>query len=544
MMKTLQFYLKPLIAITLINLLFFYFFGIYFDTYEGMISSILQCTYSASITNWWDSNIHFLLLYVYEQISLLIPEYNVYGVILIFYNFSSLTLLGLILYRILVVNLEVKNLSFFLLLYAILSIDNFVNINTTRQAFVLITAILVFIESRRFEHKLINRKEWLLLVILMIFASLLRFEAVLLFSSIYIVLLLIYRRLIFSSLLSFLISGIIFIIFTFLISNYSSEAKKVFTYKEKEIIVRNNIDINRLSEKQLLEIQLLKDYYIADEIHYKLSFYDAISKYPFTNGILSIFDGIRLDYFLNTLKMSQTDIVASWCYILFYFLSGILLLFKNKFKKRQFLYHYTFLFSMPFLLCLHSIVPLRFLIPFFSIAGCLNIIIYFNLFYFDKRIMMACLLFCLLLIYNAYNTKKKYQYAERKYIEVTKKLLNLDNKQHALNPIIIYQNFPNNYFPVQPHLKLQKQHALFFNFYLFSSDEQYVKGWSQVCDCNSLSMKEKMDYMVKNQNLFLVDEKTFDFLKTYFLTIYNTRLTKTTISDFDKKLIVCKVNYE
>lgn len=543
-MEVIKFYRKPLLIISLLNLIILGLFGVYFDSYEGMISSIIQHTYGAPITNFWDSNVHFLLLYIYEKIVIIAPDYNIYGIVLVFYNVCILTFLGLVFYRILVVNLNKNNLFLFVFLYLILTIDSLVTVHTTRQAFFLIAAIFGLIESYKFELKKLSKTKWIFIVILIFFDSLLRFESVLLFSLIYIVLLLIHKRFTFSALASLLISSMVFFTFNYLISTYSSEGKKVFSYKEKEILIRDNVDYKRITSLQKLEVQALKQYFIADENHFKLDFYKSINKYPSSNGFLSIFDGCRFDFFWKTLQRSWPDILSSLNYIIFYFFTGFYFIIRQKFNNKQFIIQFVFLSLVPILLALHSVLALRFLIPFFAISAVINLILYLCYFSIDLRFFFICSVFILSVFYNQYNTRKINMDENKQFEIISKKLHKLDGLQQTKNPIIIYINFPNSYFPVKPLAKLSKQNVLFYNFYLFSSDEQHVKGWFNACHCNSLSIKDKTDYIVANQNLFVINQEVFNFLKVYVLMKYNLTIKKENIAVFDKDFMVCKLKYE
>lgn len=542
-MKNVKFYIKPFLIITFLNILFWCLFGNCYDSYEGMISTMLQGTYYHPIANWWSQDIHFLTFYIYELIAAHFPSYDIYGIILTTYNFVIITFLGLVIYRVLVVNLLINNLVLFALIYTLICLDNFINLNSTRQAFVLIAAIFSFIESRRFENKIIRNTEWISILFAMVIATLLRFQSVFLFSLIYITLLLIYRRFVFSALLSFFISGFVLVVFSFLISSYSSEAKQVFTYKEKEILVRDNIEYEKLSGIQLLEVQALKDYLIADEIHYKLKFYDSISKHTTKNGFLNIFAGLKFDFLLKTLARSKPDFLLSLPYFIFYILSGMLIFLRNGFRNKRLNVHYCLLIIIPFLLALHSVVALRFLIPFFTAAATLNLFLYAKTFSADKYLFALCTLFVILFLYCEYNSKKVFLEDEAHFKIITQKLQNLNNKQHSSNPIIIYTNFTLNYFPAKPQFILHKQNALFFNFYLFSSDKHHVDAWYDQCHCNTLSVKEKIEYMVEHQNLFIVDEKTILFLKKYMRIKYSMKIDMEKIGDFDGDFIVCKIKF-
>ncbi len=289
----LSFYVKPLVIITIINTILQIVLGAYLGDYETYFASFLHSTFTKPWGSTIDCSSHIILLHVYNKLAFIFPDYNVYGIILFTYNWIILTLLGLVLYRILRINLFNSNLYLFVFLYGILSVDSYLNIHHTTQALFLMAAVTGFIQSCRFEGKKISATSWFLISVVIIFATLIRFESVWLFSLIYIAGLLLQKQFTKSALLPLFISGFVLLLYYNILVPKMSEEKQVYIYKEREIYDRNNIDYTKLNRIQLLDVNAIKQYGITDKEHYTLRFYDSISKYNANDKILSITDVIR-----------------------------------------------------------------------------------------------------------------------------------------------------------------------------------------------------------------------------------------------------------
>ncbi len=538
-----RFYSLPFIIIQLINLLFFILFNSYFEEYETYISSAIEGIYTKPAVLGWDSDTHFLLIYIYSWLAKMTNDYNIYGIILFFNNWCSLTFLGCILYRILRINISNSKLFIFILLYSIVCVDNMLNLNSVRIAFVYTAAVLGYMESMRFENKFISKKKWFCLSMIVIYAGLIRFESVLMFSIIYVIILLIHKRFYKLALVPVFISGSIYLGYNLTVANFSSEEKKVFIYKEREIFDRYNIDYNKLSALQKLDVDAIMNYCITDKEHFTLSFYDSISRNHPKNGYLNVFNGFNYDSLGNTWMITKNNFYAARFFFIFFWISGLFILFKKLPNRKRYFLIYLFLALLPLLLCFYTVVPLRFLIPFLSLSGCLNVFIFIKYTEKIKTILWFCLIILSFIFSDIYKAKKQYEDKSKKYNDFSNKLLLLDKNQHSLNPIVINSIFPVNYFPVKPLEKLTKQHAVFLNSYLLSADDYQIQTWKELCHCNTFSLKERVDYIVANQNLFLIDDKAFDFMKVYFEKKYHLHLQKTVLKDFDRDLKVCRLSY-
>jgi len=539
-----KFYIKPLLIITAVNIFILLFFGTYFEEYEGIFSSFIQGTYSIPYDGGWDANLNYLLLYIYEQLVYFFPTYNVYGLILTVYNWFIWSLFGLVLYRILKINLRLSiNWALFIFLYLIICIDNFIHLNSTRESIILISTIFGYIESRRMEENSIKRYEWCCISILILFASLIRFETVLIFSIIYIAILFIYNKFTKSALIAVAISGVIFVIYNTTVALYQKEEVKVMSYKEKDIY-RNNIDYTKLDKVQLLNVNAMIRYGITDKEHFKLSFYDSINKIKSKNGFLTYLNGFRQEFVISTLHSSYRESKSGIGYVLFYFVTTFLLIFKKNLHRKKFIILTLMLLLIPICLTIFSVVPSRFLVPYLSVACCINIVFYLKYYKWNNKLLFIYSVCFLLILYNVFKEKDKYIVLNNRYKKISNKLSLLNKNQEIKKPIIINNFYSKEFFPKTPFEKSIKQNALFLNLYFYIAWDFQQKSWRNVCNCSSLSLKDKLDYVIQNQNLFLIDDVSFEFINKYMNEKYNIKIIKSDIENFDGDVNVCKLRYE
>ena len=539
-----KFYIKPLLVITAVNIFILLFFGAYFEEYEGIFSSFIQGTYSIPYDGGWDANLNYLLLYIYEQLVYFFPTYNVYGLILTVYNWFIWSLFGLVLYRILKINLKLSiNWTLFILFYIIICIDNFIHLNSTRESIILISTIFGYIESRRMEENSIKRYEWCCISILILFASLIRFETVLIFSIIYIAILFIYNKFTKSALIAVAISGVIFVIYNITVALYEKEEVKVMMYKEKDIY-RNNIDYTKLDKTQLLNVNAMILYGITDKEHFTSSFYDSISKIKSKNGFLTYLNGFRQEFVISLLHSSYRESKSGIGYVLFYFVTTFLLIFKKNLHRKKFIILTLMLLLIPICLTIFSVVPSRFLVPYLSVACCINIVFYLKYYRWNNKLLFIYSVCFLLILYNVFKEKDKYIVLNNRYKKISNKLSLLNKNQEIKKPIIINNFYSKEFFPKTPFEKSIKQNALFLNLYFYIAWDFQQKSWRNVCNCSSLSLKDKLDYVTQNQNLFLIDDVSFEFINKYMNEKYNVKIIKSDIENFDGDVNVCKLRYE
>lgn len=538
-----RYYNKPLLAVIIINFILFYFLGSYFEAYEGALSSFVHGMYTNPFTSYYDINNHFLTMSIFEYLTPFFPKIMVYGVVMYVYNFLTLTLLGILLYRILKINVSNNWFLPFLFMYVFIAIDNIINLSSTRISILISVGVFCYIESIRFELKSIGNVKSMLLFLVFVFACFMRPEAVLLISLIYTFIIIIFKRFYLKSLTFISISVLIFMSFIFVINNFSSEAKQVFIFKEKEILDKNNFKTSGLEDGVSLDLLAFIQYGITDKEHFTLKFYDEISKFNTKNGISSILEFVKNRTYLNTLKHTIAESKSVWYYLIFFILTALLLIKIKTRIRNQFIIYFIFILVVPFIVCINTIVPLRFLIPYFSVLSCVNIILYLYYNNLDIKISMLCLIVLLLTLFSSIQQRKKYLHTDFIYNKTAKKLSTLNNTTNLKTPIIINIIDYEKYFPVNPLQKVDKQNALFLNFFYHGAYDFYIKSWKDVCHCNTFSIKEKMDYIVAKKNLFLISDDSFDFMKLYFEKKYQLHLYKSEVRKFDDELNVCFVNY-
>jgi hypothetical protein len=404
-----RFYKNACGLIVLVNILLYAVFGMYFEDYESFFSTFLHGTYTRPWGVEVDCSSHIGLLYLYEYLAAFFVHYNFYGIVLFFFNVAGFLLLGLVLYRILKVNLGSDSMLMFGLLYLLLCLDSFINVHSTRQTFIFLISIVGYLESCRSEGKDIHPLKWCIITALYIIIALTRFESVWLFGLIYLALLILHKRFYGASLLPLIISGAILLIFYNVLVPKINEPKQTYIYKERELYDRENIDYEKLNPAQQLEIEAIMKYGITDKEFFTLGFYDSISKYNSNNSIFSLSDGIKPDAFRSSLAKSGQEFFYARIYLLIYFLTSILIFISLKGSRKKIVLHTGLVCSVPLLLCLYTIVPLRFLVPYLTIFSTLNL---FWLLQHRRRHWPAVawvLFFLVLAVPQTFQAKKKYQ---------------------------------------------------------------------------------------------------------------------------------------
>ncbi len=542
--QTYRFYKNPLFTLSIINIVLFYFYGSYFEEYEGIFSSFVQGIYTTPSTKEWNADVHFLLFSLYAYINQFFPNTPIYGIFLVIYNWLSLTFIGLVLYRILKINLKNYNQIFFICTYLILSVDNITNLSTNRIVFILLAATFSYVESCMNEKKQIDLVKTILIITIMFFATLLRFDFAILAAMIYIILSLLHKSINRFVVFSFLIAVFVTISYNILMTYTMSEPRQIYYYKELDFIMRNNYNYAQLSLINKMEVDAFY-HAIFDRIHFQWDFYNSIAIRGNTKGIISLFFGLHYDAFLNTLSKSIKEYKMAWYFIAFCMFNGSLIIINKKSDRYYWSKHLIIMILFPLLVCFYVVTPLRFLVPYYSIVGIfytLVLLYYNNSYHYIKQTIFIMLIFVL---YNAYIVKIKYDKKEE-FVELnTKKLddLYLKFNENKNLPIVINNFNQEKFFPVNCLKKMKKQSVLFQNLYYFMSYDCYIDKWKEVCNCNPLSLSDKIDYVVKNQNLFIIDEERFNYLSEYYSIKYHLKLQKTFIQKFDDELNVYKLSY-
>lgn len=541
--KTAEFYAKPFAIIILLNILFFLVYGSYFESYEGTFSTFVHGTYTSPCTSDWNVDVHFLLFAFYAYINQFFPDIQIYGILLFTYNWLALIFIGLVIYRILFINLNCRNYFTFILVFSILSIDNLINLSSDRISFILSAAIFGYIESNRLNNERIIPIQWLVISATITLASFIRVEVVLILSGLYFLILLIHMRLYKIILLPIVISGIVFISYNILMNTSSNEARQAYYYKEIDFFTRKNIDYKNLNTIQLNNVNALFNC-IMDKEHFTLKFYDSISKVKKNSAIKSIFGSYNKNDFIYTLHESIPEFKQSWCYILFFIVSQLFLLYHVYNRNSKWLIYLFGINVFPFLILFHIHTVARFLIPYYTIAGCINI--FYVLKYKKHNTLMNVVYITILtcIIFKTFEIKNKYKILEKISELSIHKLESISITNKEKKPLIISNYNSDKFSPVSPLKKMHRQNVLVLNFYYFNAYDCYQKKWRKYCNCNPLSLEEKINYIVSSKSVFITDDLTFINLQEYYKMKYHKVLNKKIIMNFDKNQKIVELYFE
>jgi len=534
------FYRKPFLLLMVLNLVSLLVYSVYFEEYEGIFSSFVQGVYTKPCLKEWNVDVHFIFYSVYAYINQILPGVQVYGLILLGYNWISLTLLGLVLFRIIRVNLKQKNKYLFVFIYLIISLDSLLNLSTNRIAFTVISAAFFFVESKLAEQKEVLRIEVFLFFTTVLFSALLRFDFAILASMIYLLLQLLNKSLNRFSVVALIVSISVALVYNMVMMQTMSEARQIYYYKELDFIMRNNFDYATLSAHYKMEVDAFYNY-IFDDIHLTWNFYNAISVRGKGEGIISLFFGLHWQSFLNTLNKSVPEYKMAWYYILFAMVAGLFLTFYS--INKYWLFHLIILLFFPLLFCFYVVTPLRFLVPYYSILGSFYTLIYVYSFGLTRKTNIFMAVVLVVICYNVYSKSQKYQYKAEQVKENLQRIKELETTFRSKNPIVINNFSQEKFFPVNAINRFDKQYVLFQNLYYFMSYDCYIDQWREYCTCNPLRLKDKIDYVVDNQCLFIVQDLRLKYLKKYLQQKYDVILQEQLVKKFDNELNVYTLSY-
>lgn len=533
-----KFYGEPLALILAVNVLVYLFFGCYFEGYEGLISALVHGTYTQHAVHDWDFDIHFLQLPLYAMVNRHFDNIQVHGIVMVVYNWLALTLFGLVLFRILKLNLKRYHFLLFVLLYAIASVDSIINLSLNRIIIYSIFSILAFVESRRWEGKEINLLGWGLIAISVFYISMIKGEVAALSCFIFIGLSIALGKFNKYQLLPLGIAIFVSAGYLFYLNNYSSEAKQVYFYKEFDFMDRNNVAYEKLTALEKREVALMRDYQMVDKQHLTFDFYDHISKEKHS-VVQSLLSGVNKDNYLHTLSVARPNFNIAKRFILFCLIMGVLLLISLPVGRIKWMIWIILILLFPITICLYLAIPVNFLIPYYLIMGVFFVLksIYVDT---NQTLLIGLLAVCLLLILNQeYFDVKKHKQNQKAFQEVTAKLAELEDIYKK--PIVINNTMYASYMPANPLGSLERRESLFLNFYFLEAAECYQDNWAARCSCDPFSLKEKLDYVVKNQLIYIVNEEDFNFMAQYMSEKYGLVMRKEDIGDFNERLKICKL---
>ncbi len=322
----------------------------------------------------------------------------------------------------------------------------------------IVIALIGYIESCRLEGKKIGTLRSSLVLFVFLFTSLIRAEAVIVILVFYIISLFIFRRFYRASLSFLAISLVVFFSFNAIMYFFASEAKQVFIYKEKQILDRGNFAFESLDEQNQLTLEAFLVHGYMDEDLFKMDFYDTISKYTSVSKWEKFLIQFNPNVFKKALEHSINHSQSAWPYaLLIVVLTGLIVLHFKSFKH-QYILFLLFALLFPVLLCFYSLVPLRFLVPYFTgvIASAVFIALKLNISPKVLSILLGITLVPILI--NAHIAKHRYLQKDASFKEISNEIADANAQQSSAQPI-----FPNSTFRKAPKAK-----CLIFKFLLSS----------------------------------------------------------------------------
>lgn len=533
-----------LFLICLIGVVVFFAFGVSFEAYESLLSSFVQGVYTKPDIYDWNLDWHFLLFPLYAKLNNYFPTIQLYGLILLFYNCICIAVAGLLLSKFidLIIDDNRNKIILFVGLFSIVLIDNFINLNSTRIVFLSIFTLFGWLEYYRITKHPISFKMRVIMVLLILYLTLIRMDAVFLSSLIYIVYLVLHKRFHWFSLLPLIISASFLFSYVFYIIPNADEARQAFYYNELDVIDRDNVDYTKLTALQSLEVDALRTHLVFDKEHFTTDFYNTIS--DSCKDVTRLVNGFNINDVITTLKTSIIHYLSYWYFIFFAAFPVFFLIHKIREKRWLWLIHLFISVFLPVFVCMYVITPPRFLVPYYITIGCLNVLLYLRYIGFNKKILFFIFFILFFEIIIAFLIKRTNVQQEANFRKTIHNIHSLALNKNSKGPIIVHQLDLEKFFPVNPLLKVDRQNLQFLNFYYFNSYDCYVNNWKDICQCNGLSLKEKLDYIVQNDNLFIINQKEFEFLEKYISEKYHQKLVQKETSKLDEFLIVCKIKYE
>lgn len=519
-----------------------FFLGTYLESYERFFSGIVSGQYSFPAIKDWNSDVQFLLISLYSYINQFFPQIQIYGVVLFLFTLSGLMILGLIVYDSLNISNRNVRLWVFLLLYLLLTVDNLVHLSSNRVTFIFMVISLYRFDRWIFYKQRQNWKIILLNTFLFLIACLMRLEVAVICSLVYFITILILRQEIRYSFVPLILTFIFFTSYNFMMSSFATEARQVALYKELQFIDRNDILYDSLTDIQLLEVEAFKCYNLMDSIHFKMSFYDDISTKSGGLDDLILFRGIRFDSAVNTIVVSFWNMKKVWYLMGAFFITVIILIIcrRNKFR---YLFYTLFVSLFPLILCMYTLVPLRFVVPFYLTFITLNVIL-LSRDTFNKAVGGGILLLVIVNLFQLkyeLGNKKYYDSLDSYYTENINKIESV-NAKYGGNLFVCNLDM-DRYFPIKPFLVTENRNTYFVNFYFFAALYAYKDLWEKKFNTNPHSLKDKLDYIVKTNAVMLVSADNLEFMCKYLNIMYGVKLKHTFLEYHDKELKYCRLHY-
>lgn len=515
----------------------------YFEAYESMMSTFVQGLYTRPDIYDWNLDWHFLLFPLYARLNQYFPHIQVFGILLFLFDLFSLTGVAILLASILetLAMSSKTRLLLFTLLFAYIALDNIVNLGSTRLVFISLFGIFGWIEFRRINGMRLSAFNTVLITLSLLFLALIRMDAVFLGGSLYVVYLVLFRRFYPAALFPAFAGAAFLYLYMAVVMPSASPERKVYYYNELDVMDRNNVDYAHLSPMLSMEVQALREHFLFDKVHFSAEFYDRISRPE--QGWTRMLNGLNLRYALNTFRQSAFFYLTSVSFILFSFFGFFLLFLYNRQARWLGLLRLLAVLLLPLGVCLYVITPSRFLVPYYTAAGCLGILLYLKHAGPDKKLFAWIAFVLLLQLFIEYKATAVLRVQQENFVQNSAKLQALSDKYKGL-PVVIHMLDGDKFFPLDPFTKVERSRALFLNFYYFNAYTCYEEVWRSACHCDPLSLKAKIDYVVSAQCPFIISDQEFDFLQEYFRMKYHEELKRVPLHDFDSELRTCFLIYQ
>jgi len=477
------------------------------EAYEKFFSVLVSGTFTDFSVKDYDTDVQFLLFSLYSYVNKLYPTVQVYGYVIILYNILSLLLFGQVLFHLLSqLFSSIKLKIAFPIFFLIIASFQVINLSSTRIVVISCASLFYLVH-----FKILNNN--LLLILFLFFLSLMRIDACLLASFIFLLISFFTRNIRLNSCIPVIVSLSVFLIFNLMMKLSDREAKKVYYYRELDLFDRCNIDYEHLSNADSLYVSMLSDHSIMDANHFNMNYVTKILKTK-NSGFINSF--IDFNLFKNTLHNSLPDILyAKWLIILcFIVIVTVCVYYKPSVKYILLL---LLLFILPFFLCLYISLPLRFIEPYY-----IMLTVFLAASYLNCRFLYVTFSTLLILAFsNIKSCKQRYDNANNNFQTNYNYLM---SEYSDTKPIIIESIFTGYFFSPDPLFNYSHTNALFLNFVFFNSYESYMDKWRSICSCNPLSLVQKLETVSRKHFLFISNDETVLLYKKYIYLCWNRNI--------------------
>jgi hypothetical protein len=496
-----------LLGCFILSLLLHFILPVSLESYEKFFSVFASGTYTDFGIYDYDVDVHFLLFSLYSVINKIFPEIQVYGYVMILYNIISLVLFGYVLFGIISDRFSSSVLMVtFPVLFICIASFQIVNLSTTRIVFISCFSIFYLMQ---FELLTVKHKK-IFIFFIFLFISLLRIDATLLSAIIFLMISLFLNRIKIYFFIPLLVSLSVFACFNLILDRSEREDKKVYYYKELDLLDRNNIDYNSITKEDSIYLSLFTQYGITDANHFKLSYINGLLKTNSSNFLNSF---INLDLYVNTLFYSLADIYDGKWLILFC-LSLIIITFiqiRPTFKMSLFL---ILLFFFPFLLCFYISVPLRFIEPYYILLSVMLLTFRLK----DKFYLVSVIILLVISYQKIIHSVDLYKVNKISFTTNYEYLLSHKVKN---KPIVVESIELNEFFSPDPLFNSKKMDVVFLNMGFLNSYVCYKSSWTRLCNCNPLSLIDKLEYISQHEIEIILNEDDVKVYQKYLKSYWN-----------------------